>query len=533
MASPLSARRSSLLPPSSTPPSIEPRSSSPAFIRSTLAAYREQLSHCPSTDAGIDEEEKEDEETRQRSIRASFREGLKHGIPARGEEASSAENGGRAGRRPSEREERENLEILRLIALHEEIASAWLPRRLMLRLYLAWFLWRSTLRMRGMLSVLGFVVEAAAAWFLLILVPAQLAFEIAVRFNWVYGIGYGLDAILLAPRIYHLGRFFVALSHHVAAHVDVRLMSGKLGVMRALQNHSATAERRASQGSTPSASPTRVRPSHEPLWSPSPERARQSAPSGAALAPPSPWRSGVVHWPAAVVVPWNVWEVGRTLPVLPYDVCLWGTSAQEAVPWVRVIRALVYWYTTIDRTAAGLERSPRVAFTAARVLRVVNFFILAAHWLGCLFFLACRQRGASHYASSVAHFQLFHAKGQVRRASAARHASDPTGAPHGTTEPAFLANACSGRFHRAQRRAWALHALYLLGLYDAHHYRPCGRHLRRRWQRYGPSTLHHVAHLSSCAVSLRSAVRLPALRRVSAWDPPCATRLTARPAICL
>jgi len=134
------------------------------------------------------------------------------------------------------------------------MGNAWLARRLWLRLYLAWFLARRTPRhtVLNTLGVAGWVIEAAAAWLLLILVPAQLAFAIHVEFNWAYAIGYSLDAILLAKRFYRLCTLFRAAGHRALAFLDARL-EGKLGVVESLQKRS-----RASGGQpSPPQSPSR------------------------------------------------------------------------------------------------------------------------------------------------------------------------------------------------------------------------------------------------------------------------------------
>jgi hypothetical protein len=92
----------------------------------------------------------------------------------------------RVARVANDQEEREQLEMLKLIRLHDDIGNAWLPRRLALRAYITWLLSRRARRkvMRGMLAMSGWCIKAAAAWCLLILVPAQLAFDIVVTFNW-------------------------------------------------------------------------------------------------------------------------------------------------------------------------------------------------------------------------------------------------------------------------------------------------------------------------------------------------------------
>jgi len=126
------------------------------------------------------------------------------------------------------------------------------------------------------------------------------------------------------------------------------------------------------------------------------------------------------------------------LLVAPYDLVLWNTSAQNAVPWVRVLRAIAHWNDMIDAAGYLLERSPcseaienplphrcvhgpdppqrcrspKLSFAFARVLRIINFFVLSAHWLGCAIFLACRSPAASHYAASTEHFRQFNAQGE-------------------------------------------------------------------------------------------------------------------------
>ena len=36
----------------------------------------------------------------------------------------------------------------------------------------------------------------------------------------------------------------------------------------------------------------------------------------------------------------------------------------------------------------------------SRGLRLLYVFVLATHWIGCLFYLVCRQPGARHYAGA-------------------------------------------------------------------------------------------------------------------------------------
>lgn len=143
------------------------RAASPSFIRPDLREL------C------VMEEESIDPHEALRSSRLSFfgspkasNEDLKPAIETRGARVTNG------------REEREQLEML--LRLHDEMSNAWLPRRLALRVYMAWFSLRRTRRkvVRDMLTVGSWCVEAACAWCLLILVPAQLAFEIVVVFNW-------------------------------------------------------------------------------------------------------------------------------------------------------------------------------------------------------------------------------------------------------------------------------------------------------------------------------------------------------------
>jgi len=82
---------------------------------------------------------------------------------------------------------REQRTLNRLIHLEEGARSGPLLRRLVFRLRITWFLLRRTPRAKMLrrLGLLGFILRTAAAWLLLVLVPAQLAFELSVAFNWV------------------------------------------------------------------------------------------------------------------------------------------------------------------------------------------------------------------------------------------------------------------------------------------------------------------------------------------------------------
>ena len=85
--------------------------------------------------------------------------------------------------------------------------------------------------------------------------------------------------------------------------------------------------------------------------------------------------------------------------VLPYDCILWGTAAQQAVPWLRLLR-LVFAPAKLDAGLRVLERSQALPFTWSRGLRLVCVSLLAIHWGACLFYLVTRPGTARHYANA-------------------------------------------------------------------------------------------------------------------------------------
>jgi len=293
---------------------------------------------------------------------------------------------------------REQRTLNRLIHLEEGARSGPLLRRLVFRLRITWFLLRRTPRAKMLrrLGLLGFILRTAAAWLLLVLVPAQLAFELSVAFNWAYAVGYALDAVLLTPRLASLSLWSARLGRWLLWQVLLALKLGDLQSVRRLD------ELLGGAAGSPPASPGKAAGR---LCSRSCDVStlRRASPGGigslGGRAPPSLPRLSLRKLVVALLV-------------APYDLVLWNTSAQNAVPWVRVLRAIAHWNDMIDAAGYLLERSPKLSFAFARVLRIINFFVLSAHWLGCAIFLACRSPAASHYAASTEHFRQFNAQGE-------------------------------------------------------------------------------------------------------------------------
>ena len=91
----------------------------------------------------------------------------------------------------------------------------------------------------------------------------------------------------------------------------------------------------------------------------------------------------------------------QLLLVLPYDLMLWGSAAQPAVPYLRLSR-LVFAPAQLHSGLKSLERSQLLPFTLSRFVRLLIVLILATHYIGCLFARICRmpEDAVGHYGTA-------------------------------------------------------------------------------------------------------------------------------------
>ena len=90
------------------------------------------------------------------------------------------------------------------------------------------------------------------------------------------------------------------------------------------------------------------------------------------------------------------------LALLPYELPLWGTSAQHHIPRVRLTR-LLFAVPRQHASMTRLERSQALSFTASRSFRVLHVFFWVTHVLGCVLHYFTTLAQAEHYAAAPWH----------------------------------------------------------------------------------------------------------------------------------
>jgi hypothetical protein len=93
----------------------------------------------------------------------------------------------------------------------------------------------------------------------------------------------------------------------------------------------------------------------------------------------------------------RMWAISMVLIALPYDVLLWGTGAQNLIALVRLGR-MVLAPMQIHLWIAANERTQNISFSTCRFLRIMLFFVVMSHWLGCAFHYMARNDDADQSA---------------------------------------------------------------------------------------------------------------------------------------
>ena len=189
-----------------------------------------------------------------------------------------------------------------------------------------------------------------------LLVPYQLAFDTPVEYSTLYTVGYLLDAVALWSRLVIIykaqgGRMLLGyLSRAVSTAV------------RACSLRTATARVEDLAG--------RDLAGEEPHLADGAKAARRSRVDlRAQRARPTHRLQERVSWTHGFR------DLASILLCLPVDACLWSTTAQWTIPYLRTTR-LVFSPLYVHESVALLERSQVVAFSVSRIIRVMGFFLL-------------------------------------------------------------------------------------------------------------------------------------------------------------